>query len=224
MPRQSDRSFSLNVQFPIPSSKAVTLGGSPIESRIRRTSSVSARTVIAAPDKSSSHRTIRCQQLPSQFASSSPTATRMDSVWLTDPTGLAAPRCFRGPLHEGSITRRVQTDGRLFVAWSPHRWRWRHAVHREGDPVGPRLESHYANKDFWTQAVFFVAGSSQLNKAHVQYLEAKLVARAWAAKRVKLDNGNKPTEPTLSEADRADMDVFLSNILGMLPVSWGSCL
>ena len=88
----------------------------------------------------------------------------------------------------------------------------------EGDPVGPRLESHYANKDFWTQAVFFVAGSGQLNKAHVQYLEAVLVSRALAAKRVKLDNGNKPTEPTLSEADRADMDVFLGNILGMLPV------
>ena len=88
----------------------------------------------------------------------------------------------------------------------------------EGDPVGPSLESHYANKDFWTQAVFFVAGSGQLNKAHVQYLEAKLVARAHEAKRVKLDNGNKPAEPTLSEADRADMDVFLGNILGMLPV------
>ncbi len=88
----------------------------------------------------------------------------------------------------------------------------------EGDPVGPRLESHYGNKDFWTQAVFFVAGSGQLNKAHVQYLEAKLVARALDAKRIKLDNGNKPAEPTLSEADRADMDVFLGNILGMLPV------
>jgi hypothetical protein len=33
-----------------------------------------------------------------------------------------------------------------------------------------------------------------------------------------LENSNKPSEPTLSEADRADMDVFLDNILGMLPV------
>lgn len=88
----------------------------------------------------------------------------------------------------------------------------------EGDPVRPRLESHYANKDFWTRAVFFVAGSGQLNKAHVQYLESVLVGRAGAAKRMALENANKPTEPTLSEADRADMDVFLSNILGMLPV------
>src|SRR5690348_2298815 len=45
----------------------------------------------------------------------------------------------------------------------------------EGDPVKPRLENHYANRDFWTRAVFFVAGPGQLNKAHVQYLEARLV-------------------------------------------------
>lgn len=88
----------------------------------------------------------------------------------------------------------------------------------EGDPVRPRLENHYANKDFWTRAVFFVAGPGQLNKAHVQYLEAQLVNRAKAAKRMPLENGNTPSEPTLSEADRADMDVFLSNILGILPV------
>jgi hypothetical protein len=88
----------------------------------------------------------------------------------------------------------------------------------EGDPVRPRLEQHYAKKDFWTKAVFFVAGQNQLNKAHVQYLEAQLIKCASAAKRVPLENANSPTEPTLSEADRADMDVFLNNILGMLPV------
>lgn len=88
----------------------------------------------------------------------------------------------------------------------------------EGNPVRPRLEDHYARKDFWTRAVFFVAGPGQLNKAHVQYLEAELIALAKAAKRVPLDNGNTSTQPTLSEADRADMDVFLGNMLGMLPV------
>lgn len=88
----------------------------------------------------------------------------------------------------------------------------------EGDPVRPRLEDHYAKKDFWTRAVFFVAGPGQLNKADVQYLEAKLVARARDAKRMPIENVNKPTEPTISERDRAAMDVFLENILGMLPV------
>ena len=88
----------------------------------------------------------------------------------------------------------------------------------EGDPVRPRLESHYAQKDFWNRAVFFVAGPGQLNKAHVQYLEAQLIQRAKAAKRMPLDNGNQPSEPTLSEADLADMRVFLDNLLGILPV------
>lgn len=88
----------------------------------------------------------------------------------------------------------------------------------EGDPVQPRLDQHYAKKDFWTRAVFFVAGPGQLNKAHVQFLEAQLIRRALAAKRMPLENGNQPTEPTLSEADRADMEVFLDNMLGMLPV------
>jgi hypothetical protein len=88
----------------------------------------------------------------------------------------------------------------------------------EGDPVRPRFEEHYAKKDFWNRAVFFVAGRGQLNKAHVQYLEAQLVSRARAAKRLRLENGNTPLEPTLSESDRAVMDVFLSKMFGMLPV------
>lgn len=87
----------------------------------------------------------------------------------------------------------------------------------EGDPVKPRLEDHYVKKDFWTRAVFFVA-PGQLNKAHVQFLESRLVDLAGSAKRMTLDNGNKPMEPTLSEADRADLEVFLDNMLGVLPV------
>ena len=45
----------------------------------------------------------------------------------------------------------------------------------EGDPIRPRLESHYVQKDFWTRAVCFVSAPGQLNKAHVQFLEANLV-------------------------------------------------
>lgn len=88
----------------------------------------------------------------------------------------------------------------------------------EGDPIRPRLETHYAQKDFWNRAVCFTAAGAQLNKAHVQFLEASLIRLAKAAKRLPLDNGNQPAEPSLSEADRADMQVFLENMLGMLPV------
>jgi len=88
----------------------------------------------------------------------------------------------------------------------------------EGDPVRQRLESHYAKKDFWNRAVFFVAGLGQLNKAHVQFLESQLILLAKASKRYLLDNMNQPTEASLSESERADMQVFLDNMLGILPV------
>lgn len=88
----------------------------------------------------------------------------------------------------------------------------------EGDPVKPRLESHFSNKDFWTRAVFFVAGAGQLNKAHVQFLESQLIQRAKDAKRMRLENIKSENEPTLSESDRADMMVFLDHMLSMLPV------
>lgn len=88
----------------------------------------------------------------------------------------------------------------------------------EGDPVKPRLDSHYTTKDFWNRAVFFISTGSPLNKAHVQFLEARLIALANEAKRLPLENKNQPTESNLSEADRADMEVFLEHLLGMLPV------
>lgn len=90
----------------------------------------------------------------------------------------------------------------------------------EGDPVGDRLASHIKEKEFWSRAIFFIAPGF-LNKAHVQQLEARLIAFAHAAKRATLVNDKTPSEPTLSEADRADMDVFLTNLLGILPVLAG---
>ncbi len=89
----------------------------------------------------------------------------------------------------------------------------------EGDPVRPRLESHFSKKDFWNRAIFFVTGQEgALNKAHVQYLEARLIELAQTAKRLPLDNLNHPKRPTLNEADQADMEVFLGHILQILPL------
>lgn len=56
------------------------------------------------------------------------------------------------------------------------------------------------------------------NKAQTRYLEHRLVVLADKARRVTLENAVSPSEPALSEADRAEMDVFLSHMLDMLPV------
>jgi hypothetical protein len=88
----------------------------------------------------------------------------------------------------------------------------------EGDPALPRLERHFAEKDFWTFLVLFVSKDENLNKAHVQYLEARLVERARAANRCRLENANVPQLPSLSEADTAEMDGFLDEMLLIFPV------
>ena len=88
----------------------------------------------------------------------------------------------------------------------------------EGDPVQPRLDSHAAKKDFWTTCAAFTAKDSNLNKAYVQYIEARLIALASNAKRSVLDNGNAPALPTLSESDKADAESFLAEVLLCLPV------
>ncbi|HOC43809.1 MAG TPA: GIY-YIG nuclease family protein [Thermoanaerobaculales bacterium] len=88
----------------------------------------------------------------------------------------------------------------------------------EGDPVLPRIDQHAKQKDFWTHAAVFTSKDQNLNKAHVQYLEARLVGLAREAKRAELDNGNIPQLPALSEADAADAEGFLGDLLLCLPV------
>jgi len=88
----------------------------------------------------------------------------------------------------------------------------------EGDPVKDRLAQHQQKKDFWDSAVFFVTKDSGLNNAHVQHLEARLYELAKAAKRCRLENLQCPTPPTLSEADRADTESFLEDVLSILPL------
>ena len=88
----------------------------------------------------------------------------------------------------------------------------------ESDSIRPRIEQHASKKDFWTSVTFFVSKDDNLNKAHVQYLESRLVGLASEAKRCVLDNGNIPAPPSLSEADLADAEGFLDEMLLCFPI------
>ena len=88
----------------------------------------------------------------------------------------------------------------------------------EGDPVGPRLESHVRQKDFWKKAIFFNSEAGRLNKAHVQHLESRLIQIAKEAGKAALENGNMPIAPALSESEYAFAENFLNDILLILPL------
>jgi hypothetical protein len=87
----------------------------------------------------------------------------------------------------------------------------------EGEDISARIKSHDVNKEWWTSAVLITAAANKLNKAHVRYLEARLIGEARSIGRVPLDNGTSPVPAVLSEADVAKMEAFLENLFIVLP-------
>ena len=92
-----------------------------------------------------------------------------------------------------------------------------HAYVGEGEDISQRIRSHANSKDWWQTAVLVTSAANNLNKAHVKYLEARLIEEALAADSVSLNNGTAPAPPSLSEAARANMEVFLDYLLMVLP-------
>ena len=93
----------------------------------------------------------------------------------------------------------------------------------EGDDVSTRLYQHARpeeknGKDFWERAIIFTSKDSNLTKAHVRYLESRLIALAQAANRAVLANGTAPTPLPLPEADVSDMEQFIDQVKIVLPV------
>ena len=86
------------------------------------------------------------------------------------------------------------------------------------DGIGSRIDSHYAEKDFWDWGYAFVSNENVLNRAHITWLEHALLERAKQANRCHLDNANQPRKPGFSESDRADTQGFLREMLRILPI------
>lgn len=129
--------------------------------------------------------------------------------------GLVFPRAQFGQVRHRSELKRTG----VYVLWGPcTSGQFPRLYVGEGDGVLPRLDLHARNRDFWTHAAVFTSKDQNLNKAHVQYLEARLVALAAEAKRAEMENGNAPQLPALSEADMADAESFLADLLLCLPL------
>ncbi|KXV56318.1 methionine sulfoxide reductase [Acetobacter tropicalis] len=89
----------------------------------------------------------------------------------------------------------------------------------EAEDLGVRLKQHAAasDKDWWETAVLVSASANRLNKAHVKYLESRLIVMAREIGHTPLHNGNSPKPPGLTEADIAKMEAFLASLMVVLP-------
>lgn len=90
----------------------------------------------------------------------------------------------------------------------------------EGDDVSKRVSSHGKDesKDFFQRVVVITNKDATLTKAHVRFLESRLIDIAKGAGRVRLDNGTNPPPPALPEADVSDMEYFIEQVRLVLPV------
>jgi Domain of unknown function (DUF4357) len=87
----------------------------------------------------------------------------------------------------------------------------------EAEDVATRLGQHARGKDWWDQAVIITTAGDALNKAHVKYLESRLVEAALQAGTMRLENGNAPPRASLNEAALSNMEGFLDVLHMVLP-------
>jgi uncharacterized protein DUF4357 len=87
----------------------------------------------------------------------------------------------------------------------------------EAEDVARRLIQHARQKDWWDLAVIITTTGDALNKAHVKYLESRLVETAMQAGAMRLENGNAPPRASLNEAALSNMEGFLEILHMVLP-------
>jgi len=90
----------------------------------------------------------------------------------------------------------------------------------EGDDISARLRTHSRDeeKDFWDRFVAITSKDMNLTKAHVKYLEGRLITLLQEAKKCDLRNRTEPSFDKLPEADISDMESFLEELQLILPV------
>jgi hypothetical protein len=86
----------------------------------------------------------------------------------------------------------------------------------EAESIRDRLRTHL-DKDFWNHVIFFVSKDENLTKAHIRYLEGRLIEQAREAGRALVMNGQS-SGSKLPESDREDMEIFLERIHQLMPV------
>ena len=139
----------------------------------------------------------------------SPTGLRIAEIGMSTVKAVVCSRTSLNQLAKRSESRRTG----VYVLFGPDpAIVGRTAIYvGEGDAVLDRITSHDkdASKDYFEKVLLFVSKDENLTKAHVRWLEARLVERAHTANRATVKNGTGPVGGILPEADEAEMGEFL---------------
>ncbi len=86
----------------------------------------------------------------------------------------------------------------------------------EAECVRDRVKSHLS-ADFWNNITFFIAKDENLTKAHIKYIEGRLIDVARSVERAVVKN-SQGSGAKLPESDREEMEIFLEKMQQVLPV------
>jgi hypothetical protein len=89
----------------------------------------------------------------------------------------------------------------------------------EAESLRIRIKQHLSGDKDFDSLICFLSKDDMLTKAHIKYLESRLVSIASEAKSSEIMNSNQPTLSKLSEADISDMEYFIEQIALILPVA-----
>lgn len=87
----------------------------------------------------------------------------------------------------------------------------------ETENLAQRIADHAREKDWWEHAVLITSSDDGLHKAHVRYLEKRMVELAASAEGITLVNSNALGGASLNEAATSNMERFLENLQIVLP-------
>lgn len=155
------------------------------------------------------------KQIRIYLADSSPTGVRHGEITNWTGQALACPRGRFGELREWSEIRR---PGVYFLFGLDESTGDQAVYVGESEVVLDRLTTHMSGKDFWGELIAFTSKDDNLTKAHVKYLESRLISIAISAGRYMVTNGASPQLPSLPRADRDAMEEFLESVRILLGV------
>lgn len=141
-------------------------------------------------------------------------AKRLRTAELSNWTGkaVAAPRSE----FDGLLARDEALNSGVYFLTGSDPETGKDAVYiGEAESIGERLKSHL-EKDFWNHIIFFISKDENLTKAHIRYLEGRLIEQSKQAARAVVKNGQS-SGSRLPESDREDMEIFLEKIHQLMP-------
>ncbi len=82
----------------------------------------------------------------------------------------------------------------------------------ETENIYKRLNEHVRKKEFWNEAIVIISKDENLNKAHIKYLEHRMIEEAKFVDRYDLTNSDFPKKPSISKPDQDEMEEFFIHL------------